>query len=111
MGFTRASIAAGYVPRLSYLYHRSCRDSTPQTGLMEKNNILIDLLAAIPEEATQATVMGITMQIISPEKRKKMLQDDPDDNFIHECILINGIFLFVIKEHRLIELYKVVQSE
>lgn len=69
---------------------------------------LLGQLSAIPQEAVQATVAGINMQVIDITKKDELLQTDPTDTSIHECILANGNFLFVSRNGKLEKLYKVV---
>lgn len=56
--------------------------------------MILDELLAIPADATNATVQGVEMQIISAEQANKMLEADTNDEKTHECILKNGRFLF-----------------
>ena len=56
--------------------------------------MILDELLAIPADATNATVQGVKMQIISAEQANKMLEADTNDEKTHECILKNGRFLF-----------------
>ena len=58
---------------------------------------LMDELLKIPADATAATVQGIEM----------LLESDPNDNTIHECLLSNGRFLFQSDNANLVALYKV----
>ena len=74
------------------------------------NNIgamILDELLAIPADATNATVQGVEMQVISTEQADKMLVEDANDDKTHECILKNGRFLFESDNGKLKALYKV----
>lgn len=55
---------------------------------------LMDELLKIPADATAATVQGIEMLLIDENKAGALLESDPNDNTIHECLLSNGRFLF-----------------
>lgn len=61
----------------------------------------------IPREATSASIGGIQMQMIDEQKRQVLLQSDPEDEHIHECILSSGTFIADMKNGRLFALYKV----
>ena len=69
--------------------------------------MILDELLAIPAEATNATVQGVEMQVISTEQADKMLVEDANDDKTHECILKNGRFLFESENGELKALYKV----
>ena len=69
--------------------------------------MILDELLAIPADATNATVQGVEMQIISAEQAEKMLEEDANDEKTHECILKNGRFLFESENGNLKALYKV----
>ena len=69
--------------------------------------MILDELLAIPADATNATVQGVEMQIISAEQADKMLEEDANDEKTHECILKNGRFLFESENCNLKALYKV----
>ena len=69
--------------------------------------MILDGLLAIPADATNATVQGVEMQVISTEQADKMLVEDANDDKTHECILKNGRFLFESENGELKELYKV----
>ena len=69
--------------------------------------MILDELLAIPADATNATVQGVEMQVISTEQADKMLVEDANDDKTHECILKNGRFLFESENGELKELYKV----
>ena len=69
--------------------------------------MILDELLAIPADATNATVQGVEMQIISAEQADKMLVEDANDDKTHECILENGRFLFESENGELKALYKV----
>lgn len=69
--------------------------------------MILDELLAIPADATNATIQGVEMQVISTEQADKMLVEDANDNKIHECILKNGRFLFESENGELKALYKV----
>lgn len=68
---------------------------------------LLEELMKIPSDAVAATVQGIEMQIIDESRAQSMLDADPDDDAIHECILSNGRFLFETEGHELKSLFKV----
>ena len=68
---------------------------------------LLEELMRIPSDATSATVQGVEMQIIDEKRAQTMLDADPDDDAIHECILSNGHFLFETEGHELKALFKV----
>ena len=69
--------------------------------------MILDELLAIPADATNATVQGVEIQVISTEQSDKMLVEYANDNKTHECILKNGRFLFESENGELKELYKV----
>ena len=69
--------------------------------------MILDELLAIPADATNATVQGVKMQIISAEQANKMLEAGTNDEKTHECILKNGRFLFESENGKLKTLYKV----
>ena len=69
--------------------------------------MILDELLAIPADATNATIQGVEMQVISTEQADKMLIEDANDEKTHECILKNGRFLFESENGELKELYKV----
>ena len=69
--------------------------------------MILDELLAIPTDATNATIQGVEMQVISTEQADKMLVEDANDDKTHECILKNGRFLFESENGELKELYKV----
>ena len=69
--------------------------------------MILDGLLAIPADATNATVQGVEMQVISTEQADKMLVEDANDDKTHECILKNGRFLFESENGELKSLYKV----
>lgn len=68
---------------------------------------ILDELLKIPADATSAVVMGVTMQMIDSAQAQKMLDTDPKDKRLHECVLENGRFLFVCEGGILKNLYKV----
>ena len=70
--------------------------------------MILDELLAIPADATNATVQGVEMQIISAEQADKMLIEDANDEKTHECILKNGRFLFESENGELKTLYKIL---
>ncbi|MCO7112804.1 hypothetical protein NIB75_10740 [Bacteroides uniformis] len=47
---------------------------------------LMDELLKIPADATAATVQGIEMLLIDENKAGALLESDPNDNTIHECL-------------------------
>ena len=69
--------------------------------------MILDELLAIPADATNATIQGVEMQVISTEQADKMLFEDANDDKTHECILKNGRFLFESENGELTTLYKV----
>ena len=69
--------------------------------------MILDELLAIPADATNATVQGVEMQVISTEQADKMLVEDANDDKTHECILKNGRFQFESENGELKALYKV----
>lgn len=71
---------------------------------------LMDELLKIPADATAATVQGIEMLLIDENKAGALLESDPNDNTIHECLLSNGRFLFQSDNANLVALYKVTGS-
>ena len=71
---------------------------------------LMDELLKIPADATAATVQGIEMLLIDKNKAESLLESDPNDNAIHECLLSNGRFLFQSDNANLVALYKVTGS-
>ena len=56
--------------------------------------MILDELLAIPADATNATVQGVEMKVISNERAEMLLNNDAEDEKTHECILKNGRFLF-----------------
>ena len=68
---------------------------------------LLEELMKIPSDAVAATVQGIEMQIIDESRARSMLDADPEDDAIHECILSNGRFLFETEGYELKALFKV----
>ena len=77
-------------------------------GAPSSSTRILDELLAIPADATNATVQGVEMQIISAEQAEKMLVEDANDEKTHECILKNGRFLFESENGKLKALYKVL---
>ena len=69
--------------------------------------MILDELLAIPADATNATVQGVEMQIISAEQADQMLKTRTSGENTHECILKNGRFLFESQNGELKALYKV----
>ena len=69
--------------------------------------MILDELLAIPADATNATIQGVEIQVISTEQADKMLVEDANDDKTHECILKNGRFLFESENGELKALYKV----
>ena len=69
--------------------------------------MILDELLAIPADATNATLNGVEMQIISAEQADKMLDTDANYEKTHECLLQNGRFLFESENGELKALYKV----
>ena len=52
----------------------------------------------------------IEMLLIDENKAGALLESDPNDNTIHECLLSNGRFLFQSDNANLVALYKVTGS-
>lgn len=73
-----------------------------------KNNMIIDLLLAIPQDCTQYSIQGIELQLIDSFKKEELLKSDPNDLHYHQCDLPNGSFIFTVKNKRLTSLYKIV---
>ena len=69
--------------------------------------MILDELLAIPADATNATVQGVEMKVISNERAEMLLNNDAEDEKTHECILKNGRFLFELENGELKALYKV----
>ena len=69
--------------------------------------MILDELLAIPADATNATIQGVEMQVISTEQADIILVEDANDDKTHECILKNGRFLFESENGELKSLYKV----
>lgn len=61
----------------------------------------------LPPDTTSATIQGVALQIIDEATRQTLLQSDPEDIRLHECILSNGIFIADMPDGKLIALYKV----
>lgn len=61
----------------------------------------------LPPDTTSATIQGLSLQIIDEATRQSLLQSDPDDLHIHECVLSNGTFIADMPDGKLIALYKV----
>ena len=70
--------------------------------------MILDELLAIPADATNATVQGVDMKVISNERAEMLLNNDAEDEKTHECILKNGRFLFESENGKLKSLYKVL---
>ena len=62
----------------------------------------------IPKDATLITIQGVEMQVIDKDEAVRLLDSDPNDIHIHECILSNGHFLFQTENRTLVSLYKVL---
>ena len=71
---------------------------------------LMDELMKIPADATAATVQGIEMLLIDKNKAESLLESDPNDNAIHECLLSNGRFQAKPYKANLVALYKVTRA-
>ena len=69
--------------------------------------MILDELLAIPADATNATVQGVEMKVISNEQAEMLLNNDAEDEKTHECIMNNGRFLFESENGKLKTLYKV----
>ena len=73
--------------------------------------MILDELLAIPADATNATVQGVEMKVISNARAEMLLNNDAEDEKTHECILKNGRFLFESENGELKSLYKVRESK
>ena len=69
--------------------------------------MILDELLAIPADATNATVQGVEMKLISNEQAEVLINNDAEDEKTHECVLKNGRFLFESENGELKSLYKV----
>ena len=69
--------------------------------------MILDELQAIPADATNATVQGVEMKVISNERAEMLLNNDAEDEKTHECIMKNGRFIFESENGKLKTLYKV----
>lgn len=69
--------------------------------------MILDELLAIPADATNATVQGVEMKVISNEQAEMLLNNDAEDEKTHECIMKNGRFIFESENGKLKTLYKV----
>ena len=69
--------------------------------------MILDELLAIPADATNATVQGVEMKVISNKRAEMLLNNDAEDEKTHECILKNGRFLFESENGKLKSLYKI----
>ena len=69
--------------------------------------MILDELLAIPADATNATVQGVEMKVISNERAEMLLNNDAEDEKTHECIMKNGRFIFESENSKLKTLYKV----
>ena len=69
--------------------------------------MILDELLAIPADATNATVQGVEMKLISNAQAEILINNDAEDEKTHECILKNGRFLFESENGELKALYKV----
>ena len=69
--------------------------------------MILDELLAIPADATNATVQGVEMKVISNERAEMLLNNDAEDEKSHECIMKNGRFIFESDNGKLKTLYKV----
>lgn len=71
--------------------------------------MILDELLAIPADATNATVQGVEMKLISNAQAEMLINNDAEDEKTHECILKNGRFLFESENGELKALYKVLK--
>ena len=71
--------------------------------------MILDELLAIPADATNATVQGVEMKLISNAQAEMFINNDAEDEKTHECILKNGRFLFESENGELKALYKVLK--
>ena len=69
--------------------------------------MILDVLLAIPADATTATIQGVEMKVISNEQAEMLLNNDAEDEKTHECIMKNGRFIFESENGKLKTLYKV----
>ena len=69
--------------------------------------MILDELLAIPADATNATVQGVEMKLISNEQAEVLINNDAEDEKTHECILKNGRYIFESENGELKSLYKV----
>ena len=69
--------------------------------------MILDELLAIPADATNATIQGVEMKVISNEQAEMLLNNDAEDEKTHECIMKNGRFIFESENGKLKTLYKV----
>ena len=69
--------------------------------------MILDELLAIPADATNATVQGVEMKVISNAQAEMLLNNDAEDEKTHECIMKNGRFIFESENGKLKTLYKV----
>lgn len=65
---------------------------------------------AIPEDCIHTTIHGVELQFIDSAKGELLIDEDPDDNLYHSCILSNGIFIFKSENNILSSLYRVIQE-
>ena len=70
--------------------------------------MILEELLAIPADATNATVQGVEMKLISNAQAEILINNDAEDEKTHECILKNGRFLFESENGELKALYKVL---
>lgn len=73
-----------------------------------ENKSLLELLMALPENCKDATVLGVKLELIDKQTQEELLQSDPEGTRVHECILSNGVFMFIKENGVLHSLYRVV---
>ena len=94
---------SGLCPTL-FVYANTVLNGTMSCPI-DMETTIIDILMAIPSDATVATVQGVEMKMISTEQAESLLTNAKQ---YHECILQNGRFVFESNGGKLITLYKVL---
>ena len=67
----------------------------------------VDDLMSIPSDAINTKVLGVEMQLITPEEADAIVKTDPTEKRFQQCFLQNGRFLFESDNGELKSLYKV----
>ena len=67
----------------------------------------VDYLMSIPSDAINTKVLGVQMQIITPEGADAIIKADPEEKRFQQCYLPNGRFIFDSENGKLKTLYKV----